>query len=226
MIRLRLAAIAAAFAMSACGLAATAKVKRNPALKPGAFAGRTLHVLPIMNLYIENKSDFRDDLGGRAGDAANQRAVIGRMFYAELARRARKVKVVHDSALTEPPGEPWLDTLIDFKHQGYSTELHFRLPTARQAEAAGLASDYIMVFNGLGFSRQENPFRNTGNHTTGESLNLVGSFLVWDYKTASAAAYGRFFSPSNLVFAMTEGDWNTAVAKAVSNIAQQSGMLQ
>jgi hypothetical protein len=218
-----------AFALMGCAPPATVvSAKLNHEYKSGTFSGRTLHMLPIANLYIENRDDYEDDLGVKSGGTGSpSQSVIGNMIFTNLVRNTPMVKAVFDSALVES-GEAWQDTLIPFTQGGRTVELHFRFPNQAQSRVAGMGSDLVLVFNGVGFARETSSFiagYGPGAQPT-RSLNFVGCFLLWDHAKGTAAAYGRFRSASKFGYAMSRGNWEGAIENAIGALVKNSGLLK
>lgn len=233
----------AALSLLAWGCGGPPPFVLNPKYEKADFKGRTLAVFPIQDLDVENMDDFRDDLIPKEPTGSTEPdAVIGRLFFRELDGLADHARVIHDSTL-EIGAKDFRDTTLMLPGKSGGYEATFRFPDGKALADSGREAD-------LGLQLQRVRTSRTSTHTPGhwapgpsisvpgggsvagagmmvgggghQSLELYGSYILWDYKAGEPVAYGRFQAKSNFQFFMDESDWKAVASSAAQAIVKRS----
>jgi hypothetical protein len=236
----RLAAAVAA-AISAYGCGGVSPLVFNPKYHNADFSGRYLHVLPLAEVHVRNPDDFRDDFEREgATRETSPGPLLARLFQAGLSRYADHATLVFDSTSdTETLG--LRDTLLQLPGESGPIDATFSFPPAGSLRDKGVEPDLCLQISNLHFQRSSQArhghwvptmVKTPGGSVPGggmmvgggnqQSLDLDGSFLIWDYRANEAVAYGRFSTSSQFAFAMTREDWQEAVSDAVLFIVKNS----
>ncbi|GEM_PF-4242090 len=226
-------------AVLALGCAGPAPLVFNPKYRNADLVGRVVHVLPSVDVRVQNLDDFRDDFKGEGVGDSLPGAVLDRLFNRNFADYADNVTLAFDSTW-DAAGLRYWDIHLPLPGKNSSLDSDFPMAPDGLFRAKGFEPDMALQISHLRFKRagRSTPAEMvptfistpegtvvTGVVTVGgerEYLALDGSFLLWDYNANEAVSYGRFRSTSAFVSAMSKQDWEKVISQSVLCIIKNS----
>jgi hypothetical protein len=220
--------LAAIFAVR-CGFAPT--VVLNPKYQDLKLTGRTLAIFPPIEVSIENKDDFDEDLGrGRPIPPDSMGDVAGRLFMEGVTDRSLSVRPVYISKLDTTALNLRDTSMLTPDGKGGIRPERFIFPDLRRKDSPSSEWDLGLQLCRVRFYRgkrigSESLIFGGGKYATATNvrsgkqfLGLDGFFVLWDYKLNVPVAYGKFSEEERFLFAMTRREWSSALADAAGFI--------
>jgi hypothetical protein len=234
-----------AFALCLVGCAASDKsVLTNPVYQGASLAGRSLLLLPLVDVKIEDLGGFEASFREQTRDSMyDPAAILAGLFLERLqaiseAAPKRVIGLLPDTA-------GYQDTLLQLPEQYFQPDgtiladgplipMRFCFPGGGLLRNAEYEPDLGLQISHLHFTVEEKQTQDAATillvgYVAGELLvpkpkvlHLSGTFLIYDYRTGAPVAYGWLEAASTFKFMMEKSDWKKVVSDAVVTIVKNT----
>ena len=217
-------------------------VRINSAYKCAALAGRTLHILPPIDVVIPDLGKFEAAFRKQTRDSVYDPASILADCFLERLRPISEAEPARVAGLRNDTAA-YRDTLMALPDQlirpdgeivadGPLVPVRFLIPEAEQLRKAGVQPDLGLQIGHLHFEIEEKEDQDVPTvilvgAVAGELLvpkpkvlHMSGTFLIWDYRKGAPVAFGWVETATTFKFAMDITDWKAVIRDAAESIVK------
>lgn len=245
MARRRSSLLPAVAALALAGCAASGQpVRVNPDFQGAAMSGRTLHILPIVDVDLGALGGpFETAFRLQTRDSVYDPASVLAGFFAE---RLRPISDASPSVFPgfRPDTLAYRDTVLALPDlmirpdgrivaEGAPVPVRFRFPGQARLRKDGGEPDLGLQISHLRFEVEEKQEQDDATLLlTGGAgsmlvpkpkvLRMSGTFLLWDYRKDALVAFGWLESGSTYKFVMDRSDWSAVVREASETLVKHT----
>jgi hypothetical protein len=205
-------------------IAGCAGVAEHPPRRADRYAGRTMHLLPLTSVALEDTLDF--GAAFQATDSAGRVAAVAGLLSRSLLRWADHVKPVSDSGC-RTDSAAWKDTVVPaFNGRAWDEAILPRPVRAALDTACGTPDLGLRIYDLVlewHERKRKGADADAGSGRKG-SLVLAGRFVLWDFQADTLVDFGTFRGKRRYWPSVGKSDWQGVADQAMAAIIKGTPM--